>query len=748
MYKFLRFAMLFALPGGVLPPAGFCAGGLNGTSDLPDPKKDHGAEITVSTPAVVTPDAYGLYLDGVLKETEGKYDEALALYGRALEFDPKATEIYRDAIKCAMRTNKIDLARQYVDRLLTLQPEKADNLALSGMVNWGQGRIPEAVADYEKALKLDPDNGDALYQLSLLLRESEPRRSLEYLAKYAEVNEQERPRIYYEIAVMKLKEQDTDGALDYFGKAAAMSPDFLQPRYAMGQLYEMRRDTEAAVSVYREILKADPKNPSLNGRLGELMLSMERVPEAEAYFRRAAELEPDNAPANYWLAAIAEERKDYAAAAEYLGKSSAYATSPVLVLRRSLYLTQSHRMQEAADALAAAYAKWPQEHDIGYFYALGLADMKQYDKAFDVLGGIVRAAPDNMDALTQYGIVAERLNKIDIMEQSFDTVLSTRPADAMVLNYMGYALADRGLKLDKARDCITRALAADPDNGAYQDSMGWVLYKLGNYADALSNIRKAAGNSPYDAEIWQHLGAVYSVLGSTEAAWLSYRTAFMLEPETPGLSDKAAHVFGSVPKAGRGGLYLKYLAQAQGSYEKYSALCNVTLESAGSSAEFKGIIDFNPATGVSLSLTGPMFTPVWKAEISTAGVFRHDLAETMGVESEKLDAISRDMLRILSDYYTGAMFRAGTEADFSSGWGGGSVETGKYKLGLSKQGDSLDAVKFSDGGEISLALGGYGRFGLHMVPKSLEFKRMGFKVVINVIKDNPSFSGNSGLIPD
>ncbi|MDD4005214.1 MAG: tetratricopeptide repeat protein [Elusimicrobiaceae bacterium] len=745
MNKFLRILLTAACVAVACQRRALCAA-------ADEPELMHaakGAEIAVSAPAPVAPDAYALYVDGVLKESEGKYGDALALYEQALALDPKATEVYRDAIKAAMRTGKMDVAQRCMTELLKLQPDNAGNLALSGMVNWGQGRIPEAVADYEKALSLEPDNSDALYQLSLLVRDSEPKRSLEYLVKYSELNDQDRPRVYYEIAVLKLRQNDTAGAEEYFKKAAALSPDFLQPRYALGQLYEVRNATAAAIAVYKEVLKADPKNDKLNVRVGELYLALDKVPEAEACFRRGVEIDSANPTANYWLAAIAEERKDYAAAAEFLHNSSEYEKTPSLALRRSLYLTQNHQVREAVNVLNDAYGKWPEVSDIGYFYALGLTDQKQYEKAFEVLAGICKREPDNLDALVQLGVTAERLNRMDVMEQSFDAVLSTRPQNPMVLNYYGYALADRGLKLGQAQEYVEKALALEPDNGAYQDSLGWIQFKRGQYPQALASILKAARNSPYDAEIWAHMGAVYSVLGSSGPAWLSYRTAYVLEPALPDLQRKAQDELDRIPKPERGGLYLKYLAQTQGGYEKYSALCNVTLETGGSGAQFKGIVDYEPGTGVTFSLTGPMFTPVWKAEISSAGAFRHDMAETMGVESEKLDAIARGMMRILSDYYGGAMFRAaaGRGAEFSSGWGGVSVETGDYVLGFSKQGDTLDSVKFSDGGEISLLLGDYGRFGLHMVPKYLEFRRFGFKVRVSVVKDNPSFSDNGGIIP-
>jgi len=86
-----------------------------------------------------------------------------------------------------------------------------------------------------------------------------------------------------------------------------------------------------------------------------------------------------------------------------------------------------------------------------------------------------------------------------------------------VLNYYGYMLADRGVRLEEATAMIQKAVALDPNNGAYLDSLGWAYYKQNKLAEAEENLRKAADRQSHDPTILGHLGDVYMKLGQNQS---------------------------------------------------------------------------------------------------------------------------------------------------------------------------------------------------------------------------------------
>ena len=104
-------------------------------------------------------------------------------------------------------------------------------------------------------------------------------------------------------------------------------------------------------------------------------------------------------------------------------------------------------------------------------------------------------------------------------------MLADDPKNAMALNYLGYMLADRGTRVEEALGYIRRAVALDPQNGAYLDSLGWAYYKLGNYDLAEENLRRASERIGNDPTVQQHLGELYQKTGRLKLATTHFERA-------------------------------------------------------------------------------------------------------------------------------------------------------------------------------------------------------------------------------
>ena len=123
-----------------------------------------------------------------------------------------------------------------------------------------------------------------------------------------------------------------------------------------------------------------------------------------------------------------------------------------------------------------------------------------------------------MYAVFVKGSVYEREKKYEQAEEAFKQVLSSDPQNAVALNYLGYMLADRGVRLDEALNYVKKAIELDPANGAYLDSLGWAYYKLGKYDLAEENLSKAVQRTPNDPTVQDHLGDVYQKVGRLKQA--------------------------------------------------------------------------------------------------------------------------------------------------------------------------------------------------------------------------------------
>jgi predicted Zn-dependent protease len=110
----------------------------------------------------------------------------------------------------------------------------------------------------------------------------------------------------------------------------------------------------------------------------------------------------------------------------------------------------------------------------------------------------------------------ERLGRFDEAETAFLALLESDPADASAANYLGYLWADRGVNLDQALELITLAVAAEPENPAYLDSLGWVHYRLGSLEQAEYWLRRAVELNDTDGTVLAHLGEVLVARGAIE----------------------------------------------------------------------------------------------------------------------------------------------------------------------------------------------------------------------------------------
>jgi Flp pilus assembly protein TadD len=129
------------------------------------------------------------------------------------------------------------------------------------------------------------------------------------------------------------------------------------------------------------------------------------------------------------------------------------------------------------------------------------------------------------------GIAQHKLSNWSAAEADFRSALALKPDQPQVLNYLGYSLVERNEKLGEALGMIETAAAARPDNGAIIDSLGWVMFQLGNYEDAVDHLELAASLEPVDPVINDHLGDGYWAVGRKTEARFQWQRALSLDPD-------------------------------------------------------------------------------------------------------------------------------------------------------------------------------------------------------------------------
>ncbi|MEO6032109.1 MAG: tetratricopeptide repeat protein, partial [Burkholderiaceae bacterium] len=306
--------------------------------------------------------------------------------------------------------------------------------------------------------------------------------------------------------------------------APEMAPAWL----TLGALHlQLREPTQAikALEKYIQLVQSDKAaDPPAVARAGS---GSETSADIDPDLHGATPAQKQEALTRGWLllAQAEEQRGDLAAADAWLARIDDPRRTLEVQARRASLLAREGKVTEALELIrrvpqkspADARAKLMAESQV-------LRETKQWSEANDLLTHANEQFPDDVDLLYEQSMVLEKLGRLDDMERMLRRVIALKPDNQHAYNALGYALADRNLRLSEARTLIRKALELSPGEAAITDSLGWVEYRLGNREEALRLLRDAYKAQP-DAEIGAHLGEVLWVSGHSDEARQIWRQA-------------------------------------------------------------------------------------------------------------------------------------------------------------------------------------------------------------------------------
>jgi len=185
---------------------------------------------------------------------------------------------------------------------------------------------------------------------------------------------------------------------------------------------------------------------------------------------------------------------------------------------------------EAAARLARQVADQAPGPASAFTLAALLSSHEQYGEALAVLNSPSVVAVENWNLEFLRGAAHERRGEHQLAEDAFQRALGLSPGQPEILNYLGYMWVDRGERVEEGLALIEQAVAAEPDNGNYQDSLGWARYRQGRFEEAVTILERAVSVEPGSAVINDHLGDAYWQVDRRREAEFQWRRALTLDP--------------------------------------------------------------------------------------------------------------------------------------------------------------------------------------------------------------------------
>lgn len=481
--------------------------------------------VALQAPAPPLADAYFYFLQGRMLEGRGDIAGAIAAYKHAAELAPKASTVHAELAGLYARAGRTVDAIAEGELAISLDKSDREAHRILGLVqgalseNLQEGPrqtalMVEAIGHLELALAGGRDPGAELSLGRLNVRTNRLDKGIETLRNFLADNPGYPEALLLLAEAYDRKGQLTD-AIDVLTPLASGPSAQAEAQAALASVFERSDRWKEAAALWGALAAKTP-DPSYRTQQATALMNSGNIAAGRDVLVALSKERPRD-PSVWYLLAQAERRSGNAQGAEDASKkiTDIDPKDP----RGPLALAEAREAKGDYTGVVAALLP---------LYESRRSPARPDDEVFVFAG---------MSLATAY----QELKQYDRAEQLLREVVERNSSNDVALNALGYLLADRGQKLDEALGFIKRALAADPANPSYLDSLGWAYLKQSKPTEAIAPLEQAAKASPSSSLLNEHLGDAYFAVKRYREAVTAYDKALAGDREgvdVAGLSTK------------------------------------------------------------------------------------------------------------------------------------------------------------------------------------------------------------------
>ncbi len=543
---------------------------------------DHVVESAISVPVQdvetdISPEVLFLLMTAEIAGQREQFGVALDGYLRAAKQvnDP---EIIKRAAKIALYVQDDARLRQVLDLWLEVEPDSLDARYLMAVAALKSGDRQKAVDSIDYILTQNTQDFDrkAIAMIKSLNNQQNVNLAYQVFTEMS-VKYPENAQLYFIQALLDAQARKSAQAQVNISKALELKPGWVKALLLQAQLYIAEGKLSIATDVLQHAVEKED-NAQVREQIVQLLIQQKRFGEAEDVLNHLIARYPDNNELKFNLALVylqtEEEGKSRALlqnlvddkqfrdkAAFYLARMDAKAKrfDEALILfdmvgaepykfeagmNAVLILMDQKRYQLALDKINNLKDFYPQKNS-----DLILVESEIYSRqglnqqGFDILTRGLLKDPENTRVLYARALLAEKLDKLQVLEDDLQYILEKNPDDANALNALGYTLTDKTVRYQEAKTYLDKAIAIKPNEPIIMDSYGWLLFKLKRVDEALVYLQNAYDQQP-QAEIAAHLVEVLWTLQKTRQARAVLTKALAKNPDDKLLAEVKERLFG------------------------------------------------------------------------------------------------------------------------------------------------------------------------------------------------------------
>jgi tetratricopeptide (TPR) repeat protein len=402
--------------------------------------------------------------------------------------------------------------------VLDRDPQNADALVLHARLDMARSDTTNAIAELEHLASLYRQAPKIHFQLALAyIMGQKVDQAMNQLHETVDL-EPNFPQAAFLLAQLEVQRGDLESALGLLKPLVLRQPDLVEPKLLLADVYRLQNNFSDAMAIYHQLEKALPNNLNVLLLAGSTEVQQFNEDAARADFNRVLQMDPGNVSAQEELVQLDLADKKFNSAQQraetLVSKNPRQSQLQILLAKVFLERGQTNL---AEDALLKA-ASLPEGLEANLLLSQLYFNLKDDKDALDMLNIALVKKPDDLSVLLFAAVIQSDQKDYAGAAATYKRLLAINPKYSPALNNLAWLYCDHLGDLGKAYTLAQQARQLLPNDPSIADTMGWILFKRGDYTSALNLFVQSASGLPNNPEVQFHLGVAYYMLGNGDAA--------------------------------------------------------------------------------------------------------------------------------------------------------------------------------------------------------------------------------------